>query len=88
MSICDFCSAPKPARRYSCRPFKMTGPKLRSVGGWAACNACAELIDADRWEDLADRSVDSFLKKYPVIARERALREIQELHQQFRDNRE
>ena len=31
--------------------------QTESVGGWAACNKCGELIDAGRWAELTDSGV-------------------------------
>jgi hypothetical protein len=42
---------------YSCRNFVVPWTKHavfahESIGGWAACQKCAEMIDGIRWADL------------------------------------
>ena len=48
-SICDFCSAPNVAWRYPAQSFlayAIAGVVGQSVGDWAACRTCHELIEA------------------------------------------
>jgi len=59
---CDFCSAPKVSKSYACEDFTPEDmPISLSVGGWAACDICAGLIDSDQFEVLAERSTRTFL---------------------------
>jgi hypothetical protein len=95
--ICDFCSdspiyADYPARDFNVSQLpKPDGSKLNinSESDWAACKTCAGLIDANNWDALLDRSVETFRKKYghrlPVAE---ARRSIAELHRKFRENRQ
>ena|ERR1035437_2205121 len=59
---CDFCSAPNIVKDYACESFNAIelGPLVaESVGKWVACPICVELIDADKWEELAHRSFET-----------------------------
>lgn len=56
MILCDFCSSPVVAYSYPCRDFTIPGTPAASVGAWAACEACARLIDADQRDALALRA--------------------------------
>lgn len=53
--ICDFCSEPNPTWEFPAENFMANGGL--SVGGWAACEKCAELVCNRRWLDLAERSL-------------------------------
>jgi hypothetical protein len=57
--ICDFCNDPKITRDFHCKsfPFVVGIFNWGSNGDWAACDECAALIDADKWDALADRAV-------------------------------
>lgn len=75
--ICDFCSAPTPARRYPCRDFDTGTPAVRapvpatnaSEGAWLACAPCSALIDAANREGLAQRCVQRHLDHDPDFKR-------------------
>ncbi len=55
--LCDFCSMLNPPYKvYPCKDFEIPGMETNSLGEWNACLKCAELIDADDREGLADRS--------------------------------
>lgn len=88
--ICDFCSSPDITRSYPCEEFEMI--EIGSIhqvseGAWAACTPCAELIDADKWEELAVRSVDSAPFPLPAAQRIAYLLLLRNLHQRFRKAR-
>ena len=53
------------------------------------CSTCAALVDAENWEDLADRSTDTFMQTYQLDKSERPeLRNaMREIHRGFRQNR-
>ena len=55
--LCDFCSALRPPYRvYECPDFPHPMSSLHwSRGDWNACLTCAELIDQDDREALAER---------------------------------
>ena len=46
--VCDFCSAPGPAHVFDVPDFVMPSGAGESTGGWAACDACADLVRADK----------------------------------------
>ena len=55
--ICDFCGDGWPSWDYDCHDFVARLPDLASMGGWAACDACSELIEADDWDAVLERSL-------------------------------
>ena len=68
--ICDFCSAPRPAWRYPCTSFDILaifqhrdGSEIAlpwgSIGDWAACEYCSDLIENENWDDLAQHSFNA-----------------------------
>jgi|ERR1019366_252945 hypothetical protein len=91
---CDFCSVPSIAKDYACESFTAfdaegAGKRLvaTSNGKWAACQACADLIDHDRWEKLAQRSYDTSGIVESGVRKEILLEYIRGLHRQFRELR-
>jgi hypothetical protein len=94
--VCDFCPAKNVSRvfrAYDCAvPWvPVEGNQIVvSGGGWAACHECAEMIDAERWAELASRSVRGFCEKNHVfdLAGIAASREqIERTQKLFRDHR-
>jgi hypothetical protein len=68
--VCDLCFAPNPQYSYPAQDFILrdrdSTPIFGSAGGrWTACSACASLIDAKKWEELAERVVKHFCAKFP-----------------------
>jgi len=58
-----------------------------SDGPWAACEICAALIEEDRWDDLAQRSVDTssdMRAMEDMMARGEVKKSIKGLHSYFR----
>ena len=46
------------------------GENVHTSGGdWAACDECAELIDADEWEQLLDRVMRSIRRRHAAERR-------------------
>ena len=69
-SICDFCSAPNVAWRYPAQSFlayAIAGVVGQSVGDWAACRTCHELIEAGDRRELLERSLGTLLEKNPEM---------------------
>lgn len=62
--VCDFCSSVDVTWAYPAGDFQ-PDPDLpqASAGGWAACEPCAELIEAGDWEGLTDRATDAAVKR-------------------------
>ncbi len=90
--ICDFCSEPNPAWSYPARNFishAAGGLVAESIGAWAACETCHELIAADNRAGLTERSVSTLLAKQPDldVARIGVTAELRELHAKFFLNR-
>ncbi|HEX3742217.1 MAG TPA: hypothetical protein VHV29_21140 [Terriglobales bacterium] len=91
---CDFCNAQPVFKVYSCRNFLVPWTKTwvyqhESVGGWAACRKCAELIDAGHWSELSNRAFVKFAKAHGGIPRyeEFTLKQrFRDLHRLFREH--
>jgi len=69
--LCDFCSQPEVHAVHTCQDFVHEKFKTEfgclnseSIGSWAACRACDELIQAEQWERLLDRSVGRFVELF------------------------
>ncbi len=54
---CDFCTREDVRWTYPARDFteKVAGRTVGSQGGWAACDPCHDLIEADDYDGLATR---------------------------------
>lgn len=68
---CDFCSRTLANWRYPASDFVV--PVTGSLGGgslgdWAACHACRELIEAGDREGLAERSIRTLIEIHPEVA--------------------
>jgi hypothetical protein len=69
-AICDFCSEPSVVFRYPARSFVAyveAGITGESVGDWAACPTCHELIQTGDRAGLVDRSLHTLLEKHPEM---------------------
>jgi hypothetical protein len=63
---CDFCDAPDPQWSYDASPIVIdfgVGPMHRDDGRWAACTACADLIDANDRDGLLVRAYQAWRKQ-------------------------
>ena len=90
--LCDFCSEPSPAWCYPAETFiAMTiGPVAStSDGGWAACDECHRLIEADDRQALADRSATLLIVANPEFAAvaEELRGQLADLHRGFFSHR-
>jgi hypothetical protein len=77
-TVCDFCDAPSPDWVYPCRSFAVT-PNSGSADDWAACDACASLIDDRQYAALVRRAAKG---RGPIVAYALGL-----LYQAFEENR-
>ena len=92
---CDFCSCTPISKSYDAAPIcvQMGETVIHLFDSkWAACTACAVLIDENRWEELTDRSITTWFAealRNRVKIGPRDLAEIKEemtrLHQRFRE---
>ena len=90
--ICDFCSSPDVKWRYPAKTFlayvtdSVAG---ESLGDWAACTKCHDLIERDDRAGLAAWSIESLITVHPEMAeiKEDLLREMAVLHRSFFDSR-
>jgi hypothetical protein len=90
--VCDFCSSKEPAWEYSAEDFldgEDTGVVQKSVGGWLACDACANRIEKKDWRGLAERGMDTPAAQLleMVAGREEAIAEMMRFQAKFRDHR-
>lgn len=86
--ICDFCSAPNPRWKYPAQDFdawRVNNVAGRSIGLWAACDHCDELIRKGDWEGLARYSAEKLIVNTP-ISFESALVGIKLVQSGFRDH--
>lgn len=77
--VCDFCSARDPQWEYE------NYPTEREDGGWAACEECMKLIEADDREGLFKRSITHHPNRNSII--DGLQRGIRVAHHDFWDNR-
>jgi hypothetical protein len=90
--ICDFCSGSDVKWRYPAKTFlsyitdSVAG---ESLGDWAACTKCHDLIERDDRAGLASRSIESLIAVHPGMAeiKEDLLRMMAILHHSFFDSR-
>lgn len=67
-NACDFCNSCPAVKIYPCGNFELHGLMVfrNGNGGFAACQHCAEFIDADKWSNLAERAFQKFMKHHSV----------------------
>ena len=90
--LCDFCSAPDPEWRYPARNFigyEARGMAGESVGAWAACQECHQLIASGDHTRLTERSVVTFIALRADLEAFRTdlEAELAVLHKRFFENR-
>ncbi|MCW5979600.1 MAG: hypothetical protein KIT09_16095 [Bryobacteraceae bacterium] len=90
--ICDFCSEPNVAWRYPAQSFLayvIAGVFGESVGDWAACRTCHELIETGDQSGLLERSLGTLLEKNPGMrpAEEELRRQLADFHRMFFSHR-
>lgn len=90
--LCDFCSAPDARWRHPARSFigyVVPGLIGESVGDWAACHDCHQLIISNNRTGLTERSVTTFIALHPELGgvRNELAAEMEKLHANFFENR-
>lgn len=95
--LCDFCNNPHVVRSYDAAPIvmKMAEAVLYFCDNrWAACAACASLIEQDRWDELSRRSFDLWIEaehrhgNRPGLGEQEFMRtHLSRLHGHFREAR-
>jgi len=58
--VCDFCMDTRVRWDYPCEDFVIDSLEYGSVEGWAACDRCSALVEADERGLLAERSLESW----------------------------
>jgi|SRR5215467_8783855 len=91
-AICDFCSGVDVTWSYDVEEFQVTEAEWGSIEGWAACDACHELIEAGRRKDLATRALREYFIKHTEVpdlpeVRLIVLNHIQVVHGKFWENK-
>jgi hypothetical protein len=88
---CDFCNTSPVVTVYPCANFAVNGSSIfpfgLAVGSWAACKRCAELVDAERWEDLTDRAIRKFAKRHGVKEMPGVREQFERVHRAFAEHR-
>lgn len=67
-NACDFCGAPDVYSLYACHNFDWQGvPVFRAnAGRWAACWACSDVIEVQRWDQLNRRVMREVSKRQGI----------------------
>lgn len=64
--FCDLCGVAAPKWMVTCLPNTYTGTTgtlhTHDTGQWAACDACAELVVDNRWDELTTRCLDEIAR--------------------------
>ena len=60
-AVCDFCNSPSVAWLYPAADVPSEMAPWTSHGGWTACCACHDLVEAEDWAALTRKSVDSLI---------------------------
>ena len=79
---CDFCFAAEPCWQYPAEDFRLPDGQI-SRSGWAACSTCHELIDAEKFSELARRAAGRIKRHTGVYA----LAQLDATHSAFRMHR-
>ena len=87
--VCDFCAEAVFVKVYACHSFvylKGTPLEHYACEEWTACSECAELIDAAKWNELTERSLQFFVKHHRLADQDVPLLrdQLHGLHQAFR----
>ena len=80
MNKCDFCGAEGVVWLYSAKNFDyimVDGETYRSLGEWAACEICAELIEKGDREGLVERSTDFSSHSYALSPKMKKLLKVE-----------
>jgi hypothetical protein len=59
--VCDFCFDARLRWEYDCETFTVDEIGFGSENGWLSCDRCSDLIEAENWEALHDRSIRSWI---------------------------
>ena len=95
MPKCDFCNVElesfEDGWKYETAPGLALFPGLpigmKDDGGWLACDACAEFIEADDKKGLENRAVELFTKSFSFVDRKQARLAVQLSHGYFWENK-
>lgn len=64
VELCDFCTTNQSPWVLPVKSFAVY-PGGESLGDWAACQECAELINADDWDGLTRRAIEHYQRRNP-----------------------
>jgi hypothetical protein len=67
-NACDFCNTCPAITLFPCGNFSLNSLPVfgKQVGSFAACQKCAELVDANEWSALTERSFQKFMRHHSV----------------------
>jgi hypothetical protein len=67
-NACDFCASTLIHKTYRVRNFELKHiPVFGSdEGTWSTCKNCGELVDAEKWSALTERSFQKFMSRHGV----------------------
>jgi hypothetical protein len=85
-SKCDFCSAPDPPHMEGSPSFDLA-PGATSLGDWASCDECHQLIAGRRWRELEHRAVEAMKQRYPNHSQAQIMLAVRHLQNRFRARR-
>ncbi len=96
--VCDFCNSTDPRWEYPCKDFnsmttvdveKNRAKDWTMNGAWLACDLCHELIEANNYEGLAERSAEKLILKenLPQHIKDQLVTYLKSLQMTFRLNR-
>jgi hypothetical protein len=91
MSRCDSCYSEDFRWYYPAKNFNYSmvdGETYRSLGEWAACETCADLVEKGDREGLVEVSARNHLNGLSILEKELLKNEIRFFHSFFWNNRE
>ncbi len=91
MDKCDFCGSEDVMWLYPAKDFDyimVDGETYRSLGEWAACETCADLIERGDRDGLMEGSAKNHLNGLSILEKELLKNEIRFFHSFFWNNRE
>lgn len=84
-SNCDFCFDPNVTHVLPARSF-VAPLNMGSLGDWACCSVCANLIEKNRWPDLFLRVKNSWEVKKGIVMHPLAQNLIKNVYKRLRKN--
>lgn len=84
---CDFCAMPKAEFVLPANDFVVPHHRDQmSLGDWAACDLCALLISANRWNSLRKRAAAAFRRRNGHVFTDEQHSDLRALYHRLRQN--